>query len=556
MKSINILLVWIFALIFLVGVSCDDRLDELNINPNGVDPETADLNLLLPTVITTLGQSMTSLGFGDIAGVMQHTQKDGWSGGHNDYQWDNLSHNWAGWYGILRNNDELYRKAVEGDYEFHQGVSLVMRAYTFGMIADLWGAAPYDDALKAEEGSQFFKPKYNHQKDIYTGILNDLEEANNLLSGSQNSYSNIDAVQDVLFSGNVSKWRKFANSLALRYYMRLSAKEPDMAKNGINKIISSPEKYPLILDASDDVNVGYSGTSPGDSWPSSEAFKSDPSSDYMRVKMCATLVDTLLKYEDPRIGVWANKVGIPLELVPGEDVDRIVDGVRQVSRDKVEKFENDFKDDNIRVNFNQDYVGIPAQIVSAGFYNMNPSIPQGVYNPHVSQLADMYMESTGELLQMRLMSAAEVHMILAEAALYGWISSSPETHYEAGVRESFKAWKVGNQFDGYLNRAPFEGLESIITQKWIASWSAAAEAWFDYRRTGLPDLKTGPSAYGKREGLPLRFYYHADAEIAKNKANSEEAIGWLEATQYKGNDQSDNSAWSKTWLLQGTGKPY
>lgn len=555
MKSINIQWAWIFTLIFLVGVSCDDRLDELNINPNGVDPETADLNLLLPTIITSLGQNMTGLGFGDIAGVMQHTQKDGWSGGHNDYQWDNLSHNWSGWYGILRNNDEMYRKAVEEDYKFHQGVALVMRAYAFGMITDLWGPAPYEAALKAEEGSQFFKPKYDHQKDIYTGILADLEEANEILSGSQSSYSNIEATQDVLFAGNVAKWRKFANSLALRYYMRLSAKEPEMAKNGITKITSGPEKYPLILDAADDANIAYSGTSPGDSWPTSEAFESDPSSDYMRVKMCATLVDTLLKYEDPRIGVWANKVGIPLELVSGEDVDKIVNGVRQVSKDRVEKFENDFKDDHIKVNFNPDYVGIPVQITSAGFYNMNPSIPQGVYNPHVSQLADMYKESTGDLLKMRLISAAEVHMILAEAASYGW-GSNPENHYAAGIRESFKAWKVADQFDGYLDRAPYEGLESIITQKWIASWSAATEAWFDYRRTGMPDLKTGPSAYGKREGLPLRFYYHADAEIAKNQANSEEAIGWLEPTQYKGSDQSNNSAWSKTWLLQGTGKPY
>lgn len=553
MKFINKQWTWILAMILMIGVSCED-LDELNINPNGVDPETADLNLLLPTVITSLGQNITGLGFGDMAGVMQHTQKDGWSGGHNDYQWDNLSHNWSGWYGILRNNDEMYQKATEKGFVFHQGASLVLRAYAFGMISDLWGPAPYDQALKAEDGSQFFKPEYNHQIDIYTGILADLEEANELLSAAPSSFSNIDPTQDVLFSGNVSKWRKFANSLALRYYMRLSAKSPDVSKNGISKITSNPDKYPLILDASDDANVGYNGSSPGDSWPTSEAFKADPSSNYMRIKMCATLVDTLLKYEDPRIGVWANKVGIPLELVPGEDVDKIEGGVRKVSSDVVKKYENDFEEDHVEVNFNPEYVGIPVQIYSAGFYNMNPSIPQGVYNPHASQLADMYKGSTGDLLQMRLISAAEVHMILAEAASYGWIGSDPANHYAAGIQQSFNAWKIADQFNSYLERAPYEGYESIITQKWIASWSAATEAWFDYRRTGLPKLETGPSA--KRKALPLRFYYHADAEIAKNRENSEEAIGWLKATEFKGQDQSDNSAWSKTWLLQGTGKPY
>jgi hypothetical protein len=97
-------------------------------------------------------------------------------------------------------------------------------------------------------------------------------------------------------------------------------------------------------------------------------------------------------------------------------------------------------------------------------------------------------------------------------------------------------------------------LESIIQQKWIASWSAAAESWFDYRRTGLPDLQTGESA--KREALPLRFYYNFDSEISLNTANANAAIEKLEPTAYQGSDVSENSAWSKSWLLIGTGKPY
>jgi hypothetical protein len=67
-------------------------------------------------------------------------------------------------------------------------------------------------------------------------------------------------------------------------------------------------------------------------------------------------------------------------------------------------------------------------------------------------------------------------------------------------------------------------------------------------------LVTGPSAV--RAALPLRWYYHFDNEIAKNTDNANAAIGRLEATQYKGTDQSNNSAWSKMWVLQGTNKPY
>jgi hypothetical protein len=169
-------------------------------------------------------------------------------------------------------------------------------------------------------------------------------------------------------------------------------------------------------------------------------------------------------------------------------------------------------------------------------------------------LNDIYKETAGDLLLMRLMSAAEVHLILSEAALYGWTSGSAEEHYNAGIQESFNAWGVGDAFDAYIGGAPYSGIESIIEQKWIASWTAAAEAWFDYRRTGLPDLQTGESA--KRQALPLRLYYNFDDEISKNTTNAEAAIAKLQPTEFKGNDDSNNSAWSKTWLLQGTGKPY
>ena len=550
MYNIKYRIIIISTLLLTFGVACQD-LDELNVNPNGVDPETADLNLLLATIETGVGQNVVRLGFGDVAGVMQHTQKDGWSGGHNDYDWDNQGGSWSGYYGILRNNDDFYAKAVDGGYEFHQGVSLVVKSYTFGMIADLWGDAPYTEALKAEEGSDFFKPGYDSQKDIYMGIFDNLEEANTLLSKDQNSYANINSSQDLIYGGNVLQWRKFANSLALRYYMRLSAKEPSTAEAGIKKITSDPAKYPLITSSDDDANISYVGSSPSDSWPSNTVFDTSPSGSYMRIKLCATLVNVLKNLNDPRLGVWANKIETPLELVGGEGVDMIVDGVRQISQDIVDDYEAAW---GVGVDYDPEYVGIPPSVFAAPQYNLNPNLEQGVFNPHASQLNDIYKEASGPLLQMRIISAAEVHFILAEAALYGWASGTPEGHYAAGIQQSMNAWGVGGGFDDYITGAPYSGLESIIQQKWIASWTAAAESWFDYRRTGLPDLQTGESA--KREKLPLRFYYNFNNEIALNTVSAEVAISNLEPTPYKGNDDSNNSAWSRTWLLQGTGKPY
>lgn len=545
-NSFIIFLTAVFALV----TSCED-LDEININPNGVDPQTADLNLLLPTIETGIGQTVVSLGFGNIAGVMQHTQKDGWSSGHNDYDWDNNSNSWSNYYGILRTNNEFYQKALDEGLEFHQGVSLVLKAYTFGLITDLWGDAPYSQALKAESGPEYFKPVYDSQQSIYMGILADLETANTLLSKDNGSYENIVTAQDVLYNGDASKWRKFANSLALRYYMRLSAKDPTMAGAGIGKITANPSQYPLILDTSDDANISYVGNSPSDAWPNNTVFDKSPSGGYMRIKMCATLVDVLKALNDPRLGVWANKIETPLELTAGTGVDEIVNGVRKISQDIVDDYVASW---SVGVDYDPEYVGIPPSVFAASQYNLNPNLDQGVFNPHASQLNDIYKEAAGDLLLMRIMSASEIHFILSEAALKGWAPGNAEDYYADGIQQSMNAWGVGDAFGDYIGGAPYTGLESIIEQKWIASWTAAAESWFDYRRTGLPDLQTGESA--KRQALPLRFYYHFDSEISLNPENAGSAIEKLQPTEFKGNDTSNNSAWSKMWLLQGTDKPY
>jgi len=81
----------------------------MNVNPNGVDPTVASPNLLMATVITMTGSTVIGMGYGDIAGVMQHTEYDGWSGGHNFYDWSDQT--WAGNYATLRNADEMLKKS-------------------------------------------------------------------------------------------------------------------------------------------------------------------------------------------------------------------------------------------------------------------------------------------------------------------------------------------------------------------------------------------------------------------------------------------------------------
>jgi len=331
----------ILTLAFGFVVSCKD-LDEVNINPNGVDPTIADVNFLLPTVQTNVGKTVYDIGFGTFSGVMQHTQQTGWFSGYNNYDWNPLSHSWNNYYSILMNNEEYFAKAVDQHYEFHEGVARIMRAYVFGLITDIWGDAPYKDALKAERGPNHFMPAFDPQQEIYHGILADLDTANTLLSKTASEYRNIVPKQDVIYRGDVSKWQKFANSLALRYYMRLQAKEPAFAEEGIKRIVENSARYPLIRLADDDANISFPGTSNATSNPLNTIYDLKPDGAYMRVKMGKTLVDVMQGYDDPRLGVWANKIKIPLKLVSGTRIDRINNnGEREVSQDVVTKFEEE-----------------------------------------------------------------------------------------------------------------------------------------------------------------------------------------------------------------------
>lgn len=547
MKKFHNKFVIIPLLLACMIFSCKD-LTELNENPNGVTPESVNPNLVLPTVLTEAAKLYVNLGYQDIAGVVQHTQKDAWSSGHNDYDWGG-DQSWNGYYDVLRNNDLVYKRALETNFEFHQGVSLVMKSFMFGLITDLWGDAPYTTALNGEAGTTAdILPAFDSQDKIYAGIIADLEKANTLLSKPKAEYVGIIDNVDVFYGGNPVKWRKMANSLLLRYYMRISGKQPDIAKAGIEKIVANAAQYPIITSSADDATMGFPGNSEADSWPANTV--SDASgSNYRRIKMCATLVERLQTLKDPRLGIWANKVEIPLVVDPTQPAgtDKIVDGKRILSPDKVK---------NTQVDTDPEYVGLPPSFSALpSAYNLNPTPGQTSFNPHVSFLNNIYKAAKGPLLRARLISAAEVNFILAEAALRGWATGVAKDRYEAGVKASMETWTVGDKYAAYIATPGviFDNtVKQILEQKWIASWTAATEAWFDFRRTGLPALKAGPAA--KREVLPVRFYYMQD-ELRINKTNALDAVSKLEVTSYSQADNG-NSAWSKQWLLQGTGKPW
>ncbi|MEO8415549.1 MAG: SusD/RagB family nutrient-binding outer membrane lipoprotein [Ginsengibacter sp.] len=553
--------------IFLCGFtfSCIKHLEKLNENPNGADPATANPALVLSTVLSETGITFVGLGYGDIAGVMQYTQKDGWGSGHNNYDWGG-DNPWGGYYDILRNNQFVYNKAVASKDEFQQGITLVMRSMMFGLLTDLYGDVPYTSALQGDEGGKEKTfPSFDDQQVIYEGILADLKTASSLLSKPKSDYANNPGSVDLYYNGDPVKWRKLANSLALRYYMRISEKLPDVAKAGIEIIVNNPTDYPVITSASDDATMDFAGDSNSDSWPNNVTYDSD-SSNYRRLKMCNTFVQALEAVQDPRLGVFAAKVQVFLKvddkLKPGTDyiTDTVVNGenrkVRYLSPDILSSRALTLAD----INQDPNYVGLPIALTGPQAYNLSPDLNQASRNPHVSWVNNTYRDPKGPLLKARLMSAAEVHFIVAEAkAVKGWTSADAQKEYYAGIKTSFDTWGLGGAYSTYVTQPDVvfdNSQKQIMEQKWIANWTNATESWFDFRRTGLPELH-GVQGRTIAPELPVRFYY-PKAEQNLNSANEQAASDKLEVTNYSGfgADGNKNSAWSKIWVLQGTGKPW
>lgn len=544
----------VFALM-LIASGCEDRLTELNQNPNGVPLAGANANLLMPTVLGSAASRYLDLGVNNMAGAMQHTQKSGWAGGHNYYAWDGVG--WENYYDILRSNELLIEIAQENSFSFHEGVGLTMRAFVYGQIADYWGDAPYEEAGQGDEG--LFFPTYSSQETIYNGVIADLQAAATLFAADDDT--GVDPSVDLYFGGDNAAWERFANSLIIRYAVRIS--EKSTASRGIVEGIVSGGRF--ITTTSEDATLNYTGGS-NDQWP----IQYDDEQSSTRYQACATLIDALVANDDPRLSVWFDPVRV--RWVPNTDLDTAASKQMRINGGDLtdilpnwvdylgssDAFTREFDPDSVALN-DSEYVGIPAGIFMQDVqaFNGNPNPGQGRHNVHVSMLTETFMDGQASpednLLQARLVSAAEMHFTLAEMAINGWNVGNAEEHYNAGVLASLETWGVEDEYDDFIAVVSYDGtVEQVITQKWIASFTSATESWNDYKRTGFPNLSVGEGAIAPVPAI--RFGYGSD-EVNNNGDNLNAAVELLEISSFSGS-LGKASPYSKTWVLQGTGLPY
>ncbi|MDX1910136.1 MAG: SusD/RagB family nutrient-binding outer membrane lipoprotein [Saprospiraceae bacterium] len=462
------------AILALTMGACTKDFEEVNTNPNA--PISVTPGLLLPAVQRDMVNALMneSWGIGNI--VIQQTAKNQFVN-EDRYLWGELNGIWNTVYGKLRDVENIRDAAVAGNQKNYEAIALILRSWMFSLATDAYGDIPYSEAINGKDGVYY--PKYDTQESIYNGILNDLKTASDLLGTTSETVSG-----DLIYKGDLAKWKKLANSLRIRALMRISNKRNVSAD--LASIVDNPTQYPIFTGNGDHGVYVYRASSP-DQFP----LYSARIGSFNEFRASKTLVDYLNATSDPRIQTFFRPT--PASLGTDTAVIRgIPNGLDDVA--------------------SQTYLG-------------------GQQNH--SQIGVLYYESaiSGDGLNVAkgiIMTYAELQFCLAEAAQKGLIAGDPATYYTQGVNASYSFYGLTPAADFFTNPlvaysgTDEEKLEKIGYQKWVSLYFQGLEAWFDWRRTGFPRLQ--PAVSNQNNGLiPVRFIYPI-IEQALNGSNRQAAV--------------------------------
>lgn len=456
---------WAAALVglTLAVTGCDDGLADININPN--DPVEVGAEYLFPNAVEAAVSRVigTSLNV-DLTGlwVQHYAEFEIPIEDLYDLTDGRVSTHWNGFYaGPLQDLQEVIEKGREQDRPNYEALGLIMKGWTAQVVTDLYGDVAYSEALRGRDPSVGTSVRYDPQEEVYRQLLDDVTAGVSLLDPSGVMMQDADLIYD----GDVEKWRRFGNSLRMRMAMRVadapsSQIDPEqefVAAYNAGGFESNDDSAILwYLDNGlnrHPIHVLYLGTG-------------------VKHSVSETMIDTLVSLDDPRLPVYAEP------------------------------------------NAAGEFRGAP-----------NASAPHELPDS-VSMIGDFYTSADSPGM---LMTYAELLFLQAEAAERGWIGGSAADFYESGVRAAMEFNGVAEaDIEAYLTqpeivyRGGQEGLEQIWLQKWIALYGNGVEAYAEWRRTGYPVLTPGPDA--ENNGLiPVRLFYPSSEE-SLNAAALEEAM--------------------------------
>lgn len=454
---------WAMPVLALVAVTgCENGLTGVNDNPNA--PTAVDARYLLPNAITgAVGLALGSNLHMDLTALWaQHYAESQYNTEDRyDLADSKVSGIWSSFYaGPLEDFHQIVQQGRASNRPNVTAVGMIMQAWTFSIVTDLWGDVAYSEALQGIEDGASLTPKYDPQSAIYDAMLADLATAGDLLDESAPALTNA----DLIYHGDVGKWRRFANSLRMRLAMRLSNVDPTKAQQEFAAAYAAGG----FTSNDDNAQLEY----PGDGTWDYPIFAYQRSRDDHAIS--ATLVDTLQSLADPRLPVYAkaNKYGTYAGMPNGSDNPPFrLDSVSRI-----------------------------------GTYFASATTPAVL----MSYAEVLFLEAeAAERGWITDKTAAELYdaAITASMQVYG----IPQTAIDSYLAQPAVAYAGGA-----------DGFRQIGVQKWIALYGNGPEAYAEWRRTGYPNLTPGPDALNGGR-IPVRLPYPT-LEQALNGANLSEAV--------------------------------
>ena len=237
---------YIAGLFLLLGLStsCKDELSEINQNQN--EAEIPQPDYLLTSAIKTTADSYwgvsnnlaSSLLFVQHWARIQYTDPDRYIFTNNDF-----NEGWSTWYSKSISQLKIVQKLAKNTgNDNYEGVALVLQSWVFSLLTDAYGEIPYTEAGDIDH---YLTPRYETQEAVYKGLLADLKNAQNLLQvdGDPIAGDIIYADKDISFSEQITRWKHFANSLRLRFALRIADRLPDLAKTTLQEIATEGSGY-------------------------------------------------------------------------------------------------------------------------------------------------------------------------------------------------------------------------------------------------------------------------------------------------------------------------
>jgi hypothetical protein len=470
--------------------------DVLPANPNR--PAEVPPSLILRGIESDLSQGPWSL---------EHRQNQFWACNYNYYgtneYWVKADLNFL----TLKNVLKMEEAAKSGTKATPYGaLGKYFKAFFYARMTQKVGDLPVTEALKGLEDKD---PSFNTQKEVYIQILKWLDESNAELKTLIAS-NDISLDGDFLYGNDLTKWRKAVNTFTLRTLISLSKKDADADLNIKAKfaaIVNNPTEYPIMTSNSDNMNYVYNGTT--------QLYPTNPGNkgfDKGRYNMAETYVKGLTTLNDPRVFVVCNPAKA-----------KLASGL----------LGTDFAA----------YVGAPS-----GQSLDDMSSQAGLGNYSYSNQKRYYGSLAGPEPGVQL-AYWELCFNIAEGINRGWAAGNADTYYQNGIKASMAFYgitdgasiTVTNQDEvtiatvaasvtNYLAQPSVAysgnnaaGLNQILTQKYLAFFqNSGQEAYFNYRRTGVPVFHAGPGT-GNTGVIPKRWLYPSD-ESFYNTANLNTAL--------------------------------